>query len=159
MCYERAYPYKPFNFDFHRKVYATMAERRQQIKAEIATLHNSLTLSDRRLVQVFFGYLGVQGKRERVKNPEQACSFIKHTLFQEGEPTTPFKESEIDWDVYQNFPTIFSSKKKDVIEFLTKDGIGLNDTEQVAVIRGLQVRSVTGLLTDRRSDRLLKNIN
>ena len=116
-----------------------MAERRQKIKTEMETLHDSLSFTDRRILQTFFGYLGIEGERAETKNVLEACSFVKHTIFYEDEPKTPFKPTEIDWETFKKFPSIFSSDKKDVISFLSTDGLKLNDTEQVAVVRAMQV--------------------
>ena len=46
--------------------------RKELLKREITSEFYSLTASDRRLLKLFFGYIGVKGKREKKKEKKDA---------------------------------------------------------------------------------------
>ena len=117
------------------------APRRQElIKAELDTEFRSLTQSDRSLLRGFFGFCGFEGGRKATRNKEDACLFVKESLFSNDTSEADDETIRLDevMKYVQRLPSIFSSKEQEIKDFLEKDGLHLQDRAMCAVIRSFQ---------------------
>ena len=117
-----------------------MEKRQRDIQEELSTEKESLTSSDRELCKSFFGYSGVKNGRGKTKRKEEACLFVKNCLFPEEKEEEESLDVDKLVDYAEKFPSIFPTDKKEVMRFLSKDGLGLSDREECAILRAMQVR-------------------
>ena len=114
------------------------------LKAEIDSELYNLTRRTRRLLKSFFGYMTVEGKREKLKEKEQAPAYLQKALWptegdvNSAEEDKAFKMEELGVDELRRWPTLFSNKTKDVEMFFLQEGINLDNISQCGIVRGLQ---------------------
>ena len=114
------------------------------LKAEIDSELYNITRRTRRLLKSFFGYMAVEGKREKLKEKNQAPEYLQKALWPtEGDVTSAeedkaFEMEELGVDELRRWPTLFSNKTKDVEMFFLQEGINLDNVAQCGIVRGLQ---------------------
>ena len=120
------------------------APREDLIKGELDSEFRSLTHSDRLLLRAFFGFSGIEGGRQATKTKQDACLFVKETLFSNDSTseTAGSDDETIRLDEIMKYinrlPSIFSNKEQEIKAFLENDGLELNDRTMCAVIRSFQ---------------------
>ena len=150
---------------------------KQRIQEELKDCKSGLTVSDRRLLSTFLGYLPIEGIRDKKKDWEVSPIYVRSNLFpyltkrQENgnssgsesdekgieAETKPFSMSEIDFWNEKYFPSIFKRDEQSVTKTLMEEGVGLNSIEECSLIRTFQVSFFFKKRTpDRRKRRNLK---
>ena len=145
--------------------------RKEILKREITSEFYSLTASDRRLLKVFFGYVGVKGKREKKKKKEDAGFFVRQCLWpnsdvsgksrsRNGEEVEqvehdnserldnedePFDMGILKDNEYFNFPSLLQMRRESIERLILDEGIHLDEREEAGIIRCWQVRGETDL--------------
>ena len=115
-----------------------------ELKAEIGSEYYHLTRRTRRLLKCFFGYLKVEGKREKLKDKKEAPAYLQKALWPtEGdvdreEEDKAFEMDELGMDAFKRWPTLFSNKAKDVETFFLGEGVKLDNMAQCGIVRGMQ---------------------
>ena len=118
-------------------------EKEKEIEGKrnaLSKIKFGLSRHDRRLLQLYFGYIGLENGRQATKSKEDACVFVKAALFHEGDDSSdqPFSlEDEIDWKTFNELAGIFTKDRTDIQTFLTSEG-SLTDIEECAIIRSHQ---------------------